>query len=99
MVRDNYPFSFQLEQIMKDVDIIAKELQDYDKELSQKDKWYVFNKIDNLSKDEVKILKNHVAKKIDLNTYYTSALKKEGLDVLCEDVIEYLRDELSDEKL
>ncbi len=89
----------QLEQIMKDVDIIAKELQDYDKELSQKDKWYVFNKIDNLSKDEVKILKNHVAKKIDLNTYYTSALKKEGLDVLCEDVIEYLRDELSDEKL
>lgn len=89
----------QLEQIMKDVDIIAKELRDYDKELSQKDKWYVFNKIDNLSKDEVKILKNHVAKKIDLNTYYTSALKKEGLDVLCEDVIEYLRDELSDEKL
>ena len=40
-----------------------------------------------------------MAKKIDLNTYYTSALKKEGLDVLCEDVIEYLRDELSDEKL
>ena len=89
----------QLDQIMKDVDIIAKELRDYDKELSHKDKWYVFNKIDSLSNDELKILKNNIVGKINSNTYYTSALEKKGLDNLCEDVIEYLRDELSDEKI
>ena len=89
----------QLDQIMKDVDIIAKELKDYDKELSQKDKWYVFNKIDSLDQDELKILKSYIAEKIQLNTYYTSALKKEGLDDLCKDIIEYLRDEMSDERI
>ena len=89
----------QLEQIMNDVDIISKELKDYDKELSQKDKWYVFNKIDALKNDELKILKKYIAEKIEFNTYYTSALKKEGLNDLCEDIIEYLRDEISDEKI
>ena len=89
----------QLEQIMNDVDIISKELKDYDKELSQKDKWYVFNKIDALKGDELKILKKYIAEKIEFNTYYTSALKKEGLNDLCEDIIEYLRDEISNEKI
>ena len=89
----------QLEQIMNDVDIISKELKDYDKELSQKDKWYVFNKIDALKNDELKILKKYIAEKIEFNTYYTSALKKEGLNDLCEDIIEYLRDEISNEKI
>ena len=89
----------QLKQIMNDVDIISKELKNYDKELSQKDKWYVFNKIDALKNDELKILKKYIAEKIEFNTYYTSALKKEGLNDLCEDIIEYLRDEISDEKI
>ena len=89
----------QLKQIMNDVDIISKELKNYDKELSQKDKWYVFNKIDALKDDELKILKKYIAEKIEFNTYYTSALKKEGLNDLCEDIIEYLRDEISNEKI
>ena len=89
----------QLDQILKDVDIIAKELKDYDKELGQKDKWYVFNKIDALDENEIKILKNHIADKIKSNTYYTSATEKTGLDCLCEDIIEYLRDIMSNEKV
>ena len=89
----------QLDQIMKDVDIIAKELKDYDKELSKKDKWYIFNKIDILTKDELIKLKNHMRKTIESNIYYTSALKKEGLENLCKDIIEYLRDEISDERI
>ena len=89
----------QLDQIMKDVDIIAKELRDYDEELGQKDKWYVFNKIDTLNKNEIKILKDHVTDNIKVNTYYTSAIDKTGLDDLCKDIIEYLRDIMSDEKV
>ncbi len=89
----------QLDQIMKDVDIIAKELRDYDEELGQKDKWYVFNKIDTLNKNEIKILKSHVTDNIKVNTYYTSAIDKIGLDDLCKDIIEYLRDIMSNEKV
>ena len=43
----------KLDQIMKDVDMIAKELKDYYQDLSKKDKWYVFNKIDVLSQQEL----------------------------------------------
>ena len=89
----------QLDQIMKDVDIIAKELKDYDKELSQKDKWYVFNKVDLLNKEDLEKLKIHIADKIKVKTYFTSAVDKFGLNELCEDIIEYLRDEISDEKI
>ena len=89
----------ELDQIMKDVDIIAKELKDYDKELSQKDKWYVFNKVDLLNEEDLEKLKIHIADKIKVKTYFTSALDKFGLDELCEDIIEYLRDEISNEKI
>ena len=77
---------------MKDVDIIAKELRDYDKELSQKDKWYVFNKIDMLSEKELEILKKSVNNKITKNVFFVSAKENLGLDEVCEKIIEYLRD-------
>ena len=89
----------KLDQIMKDVDMIAKELKDYDQDLSKKDKWYVFNKIDTLSQQELKELKNYTEGIIQSNKYYTSAIEGKGLDDLCEDIIEYLRDEMSDEKI
>ena len=87
----------KLDQIIKDVDMIAKELKDYDQDLSKKDKWYVFNKIDTLSQQELKELKNYTEGIIQSNKYYTSAIEGKGLDSLCEDIIEYLRDEMSDE--
>ena len=89
----------KLDQIIKDVDMIAKELKDYDQDLSKKDKWYVFNKIDTLSQQELGELKNYTEGIIQSNKYYTSAIEGKGLDSLCEDIIEYLRDEMSDEKI
>ena len=89
----------KLDQIMKDVDMIAKELKDYDQDLSKKDKWYVFNKIDVLSQQELEELKKYTKSKIQSNKYYTSAIEGIGLNNLCEDIIEYLRDEMSDEKI
>ena len=89
----------KLDQIMKDVDMIAKELKDYDQDLSKKDKWYVFNKIDVLSQQELEELKKYAKDAIQSNKYYTSAIAGIGLNNLCEDIIEYLRDEMSDEKI
>ena len=89
----------KLDQIMKDVDMIAKELKDYDQDLSKKDKWYVFNKIDVLSQQELWELKKYTEDAIQSNKYYTSAIAGIGLNNLCEDIIEYLRDEMSDEKI
>ena len=81
-----------LEGALKDVDVIAKELKDYDEELGKKDKWYIFNKIDMLSEKELEILKKSVNNKITKNVFFVSAKEKVGLDDLCENIIEYLRD-------
>ncbi|MBT6734404.1 MAG: Obg family GTPase CgtA [Gammaproteobacteria bacterium] len=81
-----------LEIALKDVDVIAKELKDYDEELGRKDKWYIFNKIDMLSEKELEILKKSVNNKITKNVFFVSAKEKVGLDDLCENIIEYLRD-------
>ena len=81
-----------LEGALKDVDVIAKELKDYDEELGRKDKWYIFNKIDMLSEKELEILKKSVNNKITKNVFFVSAKEKLGLDEVCENIIEYLRD-------
>ena len=81
-----------LEIALKDVDVIAKELKDYDEELGRKDKWYIFNKIDMLSEKELEILKKSVNNKITKNVFFVSAKEKLGLDEVCENIIEYLRD-------
>ncbi|MBT7236639.1 MAG: Obg family GTPase CgtA [Gammaproteobacteria bacterium] len=81
-----------LEVALKDVDVIAKELKDYDEELGKKDKWYIFNKIDMLSEKELEILKKSVNNKITKNVFFVSAKEKLGLDEVCENIIEYLRD-------
>ena len=82
----------KLDQIMKDVDMIAKELKDYDKDLSKKDKWYVFNKIDLLSSKQLGILKNSINAKIKNNIFFVSAINSYGIKELCNDIIEYLRE-------
>ena len=81
-----------LDAALKDVDVIAKELKDYDEELGKKDKWYVFNKIDMLSEKELEILKKSVNNKITKNVFFVSAKEKLGLDEVCINIIEYLRD-------
>ncbi|MBT3548385.1 MAG: Obg family GTPase CgtA [Gammaproteobacteria bacterium] len=81
-----------IDEALKDVDVIAKELKDYDAGLGKKDRWYVFNKIDMLNKKELEILKKSVNNKIGKNVFFVSAKEKSGLDDVCEKIIEYLRD-------
>ncbi|MDA7841843.1 Obg family GTPase CgtA [Gammaproteobacteria bacterium] len=81
-----------IDKALKDVDVIAKELEDYDEDLGKKDKWYIFNKIDLLDQKELEILKKSVNNKIKKNVFFVSAKEKSGLDEVCEDIIEYLRD-------
>jgi len=81
-----------IDKALKDVDVIAKELEGYDEELGKKDKWYIFNKIDLLNKKELEILKKSVNNKIKTNVFFVSAKEKSGLNEVCENIIEYLRD-------
>ena len=81
-----------IDKALQDVDVIAKELEDYDEDLGKKDKWYIFNKIDLLDKKELEILKKSVNNKIKKNVFFVSAKEKSGLDEVCENIIEYLRD-------
>jgi GTP-binding protein len=81
-----------IDKALQDVDVIAKELEDYDEDLGKKDKWYIFNKIDLLGEKELEILKKSVNNKIKKNVFFVSAKEKVGLDEVCENIIEYLRD-------
>ena len=84
----------KVDKIFDDVDIISKELKDYDDELSKKNKWYVFNKIDLLSSNELEILKTAINAKIKKNVFFVSATNSSGLKELCNSIIEYLRENL-----
>ena len=81
-----------IDKALQDVDVITKELEDYDEDLGKKDKWYIFNKIDLLDEKELEILKKSVNNKIKKNVFFVSAKKRTGLDEVCENIIEYLRD-------
>ena len=78
-------------QILKNMNIIIKELRDYDSELIKKDKWFVFNKIDMLNKEQINTIENFVKDKIKSKIFFVSAKNRSGLKVLCENITEYLR--------
>ena len=80
-----------VDQILKDMNIIIKELRDYDSELIKKDKWFVFNKIDMLNKEEINTIENFVKNKIKSKMFFVSAKNKSGLKKLCDNITEYLR--------
>ena len=80
-----------VEQILKDMNIIIKELKNYDSELIKKDKWFVFNKIDMLDKEQINTIENFVKDKIKSKMFFVSAKNKSGLEDLCDNIIEYLR--------
>ena len=83
-----------VDKIFEDVNIISNELKDYDDELHKKDKWYVFNKIDLLSSKQLEILKRSINAKINNNIFFVSAKDSSGLKGLCNDIIEYLRENI-----
>jgi len=80
-----------VDQILKDMNIIIKELRDYDSELIKKDKWFIFNKIDMLNKEQTNTIKNFVKNKIKSKMFFVSAKNKSGLKKLCDNITEYLR--------
>ena len=83
-----------VDKIFEDVNIISNELKDYDDELHKKDKWYVFNKIDLLSSKQLETLKRSINAKINNNIFFVSAKDSSGLKGLCNDIIEYLRENI-----
>ena len=80
-----------VDQILKDMNIIIKELKDYDSELIKKDKWFVFNKIDMLNKEQINTVENFVKDKIKSKMFFVSAKNKSGLEDMCDNITEYMR--------
>ena len=80
-----------VDQILKDMNIIIKELKDYDSELIKKDKWFVFNKIDMLNKEQINTIENFVKDKIKSKMFFVSAKNKSGLEDMCDNITEYMR--------
>ena len=65
-----------IDKALQDVDVITKELEDYDEDLGKKDKWYIFNKIDLLDEKELEILKKSVNNKIKKNVFFCICKRK-----------------------
>jgi GTPase len=80
-----------VDQILKDMNIIIKELKDYDSELIKKDKWFVFNKIDMLDKEQINTIENFIKDKIKSKMFFVSAKNKSGLEDMCDNITEYMR--------
>ncbi len=84
-------------KIMTDLKIIETELGNFGDDLTNKDKWFVFNKIDLLEINELSKLREKIAKKFKNNVYYTSAINRDDLDILCQDIWDYLKEAYSEE--
>jgi GTP-binding protein len=71
---------------------IEKELQKYSPELATKERWLVFNKIDLLPENKVAAHCQKIIKKLkwDKPVFQISALKKEGTQALCYQLMDQL---------
>ncbi|CAL4322344.1 GTPase ObgE/CgtA [Buchnera aphidicola (Chaitophorus sp. 3695)] len=76
-------------KIIEDIKIINKEIKLYKKDLYKKKKWLVFNKSDTLHKKDIKYKINKILKQEKNITKYfiISAIKKNGLNTLCKNLI------------
>ncbi|MBH44830.1 MAG: GTPase ObgE [Gammaproteobacteria bacterium] len=79
-----------ISKIMDDIDIIFNELNKFDDYLIGKDRWYVFNKTDMLSKKQLDELEKNILDKIKGEYFLTSTKTKDGLDGLCNKIKEHL---------
>ena len=77
---------------------ILLELQRYDESLYQKPRWLVLNKTDLLPEEEVQAICTEIAAGLDWQgpVYNISAIKGEGVELLCQDIMSLLE---SDESL
>lgn len=69
---------------------IIKELEKFSKELVNKERWLVFNKIDMLEKDEVEARSQEIVKQLNWTgpVFKISALKKQGTQELCYKIMD-----------
>jgi len=86
-----------VDKILSDLRTIEIELGNFGDDLTKKDKWLVFNKIDLLKTNELSELKNKITREFKNNIYFTSAINKDDLDILCQDIWDYLREAYSEE--
>ena len=86
-----------VDKILSDLRTIEIELGNFGDDLTKKDKWLVFNKIDLLKTNELSELKNKITREFKNNIYFTSAINKDHLDILCQDIWDYLREAYSEE--
>ena len=72
---------------------VADELKAFDKQLAQKERWLILNKIDFLPEDQRQAVCQAVIKGLDWHgpVFMVSAISKEGLKPLCLELMNYLR--------
>jgi len=77
---------------VESIKTIAKELEKYSPELAAKERWLVFNKIDLLPEEEVKAHCQAIIKKLKWKkpAFQISALKKQGTQALCYQLMDQL---------
>lgn len=74
------------------IDSIQRELEQYSAELADKERWLIFNKIDALPSEEVQQRCQDIVKRIGWQgpVYQISAIKHEGTEALCYELMEYI---------
>jgi GTP-binding protein len=76
---------------------ILNELRRYDESLYAKPRWLVLNKTDLLSADDCDEIATEIARGLDWQgpVYRVSAINGEGVDALCQDVMDFLESDES----
>lgn len=88
---DLFPINYS--NPIENIETVLQELKKHSKNLYEKPRWLIFNKIDLIkSLDQKKIIKE-IKKKFELKEkyYFISATKKIGINQLCLDIIAYLK--------
>ncbi|XBC38020.1 MAG: Obg family GTPase CgtA [Buchnera aphidicola (Floraphis choui)] len=78
--------------ILNNINIILKEIQNYSKKLCEKPIWIVFNKIDLVSEKKIKSIITFI--KFHLNQkkpyYLISSIRKIGIKPMCKDILQFI---------
>jgi GTPase len=71
---------------------ILRELQRYDDSLYGKPRWLVLNKTDLMAPDEARAVADEITRGLDWSgpVYNISAIKGEGVEALCQDIMNFL---------
>lgn len=79
----------------ENIKAIVEELVNFSEKLAEKPRWLVFNKIDLIPADEIESRCKAIVKKIRWKgpVYKISAIRKEGTQQLCYDLMNYLEQE------